>query len=96
MKVDTQNQQLVVPQLTKVKGRKPAEAQQAQEQVATKKDRVELSSQAALTAEISELQAVQVEKVQSIKERIEGGTYQVSGHDVAKKMLAKLSRIRRG
>jgi negative regulator of flagellin synthesis FlgM len=63
-------------------------------------DRVELSVNRAkidrLTSTLATMESMNTEKIESIKSRIAEGTYNVSGHEVAGKMLRSMGILTAG
>jgi len=92
MKIVTDQQQAIANQISETRAEESGQAQAAatKAKAAAKPprtaDKVELSS--SLTAGVQNQQELQAKRVESIKARIQAGTYQVSSRDVAEKMLA--------
>lgn len=92
MKIEAPSQQLPAPEVTRVKKVAKSAAVEQPQELATKvrlTDQVKLLSQKAMAADVAELQAAQDAKVEAIKASLDKGGYQVSGRDLAEKMMAR-------
>lgn len=95
MKIEMPSQQLLAPEVTRVKKVvKSAAMEQPQEQATTVRltDQVKILSTKAMAADVTELQAAQDAKVAAVKSRYESGAYQINGRDLAEKMMARSAR----
>ena len=94
MKIDEFNQKPAVPFLVGGKADKSEPADVHGEAVAKQHaagDKVELSSYMPVVPTSQSAQGLRINKVEAVKAQMEAGTYQVSSHDVAEKMLAKMA-----
>ncbi|UFS72154.1 flagellar biosynthesis anti-sigma factor FlgM [Geomonas sp. RF6] len=93
MKIEAPSPNLLAQEVTKVrKAAKAAQVEQPQQTTVQLTDQVKVLSRKAMVADVGELQAAQDAKIQAVKARVAEGNYQVSGRDLAEKMLARSTK----
>jgi negative regulator of flagellin synthesis FlgM len=96
MKIDDLNQKSAVAHLASGRADKPESAEvhgDASAKLHAGSDKVELSSYMPVvpaSKSLQDQQSLRVNRVEEVKSQIASGTYQVSSHDVAEKMLSKI------
>jgi len=91
MKIDDMKQAVAFRIVGRTDKAEPVEAQgEAAAKQQKSADKVELSSYMPVARASKSSEVMRVDRVEALKAQIASGSYQVSGRDIAEKMLSKL------